>query len=564
MKRFLVILFVVGVVFNAFSAMEFGTYLSSGATIIGFDTTNNITLWNPDTSSPYLGFQLKISGAAAPGINYWAFYQNYFNANLLSGSYLKDGSFLGSGGGFNTHVQFWQKWGELVLFLNENWRINMYQPFLRFSDSVGSDNAVGVHGRFWNLFGSGAEFKFTLMDYKNELFESSVSENKNETAFIFRLAKDDFDISGIKIALGTTVGFAWYQRPRQTSNYNEYIEKSWREGQYNVAGVNAGVSGGFGIFSFNIGGEVGRSFAPDQFPVPDEEMTTRFLLGNTNSLVYKISTKLGVNEPKTIGGIELTYIVTGLQPSYRQYLGGVVDPSSGKAFNYFEEFLQFTYALPLKIVNLKSYLKYYHPYKFDPWTDFDGIEHNDYYLIQFLTQRKMLIKSSGHGLDWISELYAEFKGGVKSIIELEQYYGFDYLGFQSFENWIRHIAFKLNFENQFARIIPMIKFFNFDKPEKSFYGFGLESTVNILSWLKFYSRFGFMSGNLSEGIISESGLISWTSFFGQLQIYPANNTRILVEYGDGSDMDNNLIADSGIVKGSETGKRINIFAEMYF
>jgi len=107
----------------------------------------------------------------------------------------------------------------------------------------------------------------------------------------------------------------------------------------------------------------------------------------------------------------------------------------------------------------------------------------------------------------------------------------------------------------------MAKIFNLQEPEKTFVGFGIESTVNITSWLKFYTRLGVMRGYYER--LSRSGNISWSSFYGELQAYPAANTKVVLRYGNGGDMDKG-IGDFDFVNGAETQNLINIEAEMYF
>ncbi|MGC8766994.1 MAG: hypothetical protein ACP5QP_04770 [Brevinematia bacterium] len=571
MKRLLILFFVLVVVQFSFGGIEFGTYTKLGTTINSTLATNNIRVWSLDVGSPYGNFELNLQGAAASGINFWTIFKSSFNAGYVSGGYIS--SYLGAYD-FASHIQFWQKWGESVFFLSESWRINMYQPLLQFASGVGTINSGGVYLRLPNLFGSGFEFKSTLVDYANELIEKSAQENKNESAITFRLSRYDMKdpILNNTIGLGVTGGFLLYQISRNTNDWNVYVEDSWRKGQYNVLGLDANYTGsipGLSGFSFNISGEVGRSFAPESVSLPLPNGWTesdwalhRFLLGDNDALVYKFVTKLGYNSPKVIGGIEFTYSVVGLQPNYRQYLGGAVDPASGRSSDYFEQFVQLSYAFPVKFVNLKSYMKYVHNYDWETWVDSSGLEHNDYNIWQFLFQEKMLSKSASHYLEWITELYASFKGGVKFIGELQQYFGRDYLLQFDPEKWFRHLVLSLDFENEFAKIRPMVKFFNLQEPDKSFLGFGVESTVNLLSWVKFYSRLGVMRGYQER--VSLSGNLSWTSFFGQLQIYPAGNTRILITYGNGGDMDTGLVGDVDFVRGAETANKINIEAEMYF
>lgn len=570
MKRVLILFFVLVMVGFSFAGVEFGTYAKVGTSINSSVVTNDIRLWSLDTGSPYGNFELNLQGAAAAGINFWTIFKSSFNSGYASGGYIS--SYLGAYD-FASHIQFWQKWGEAVFFLNEGWRVNMYQPLLQFANSVGTANGGGIYARLPNIFGTGFEFKSTLIDYANELIEKSAQENKNESAISFRISRYDIkDFLNNNIGIGVTGAFLIYQISRNTNDWNIYVQDSWMKGQYNVLGVDANYTGGIpGIpgFSFNLSGEVGRSFAPENvsLPVPEgwsesDWMTHRFLLGDDDALVYKVVTKLGYDNPKVVGGIEFTYSVVGLQPNYRQYLGGAADPASGRSSDYFEQFVQLAYAFPIKFVNLKSYMKYVHNYDWDVWVDSSGVKHDDYNIWQFLFQDKMVSKNASHYLEWITELYASFKGGVKFIGEFQQYFGRDYLLQVDPETWFRHLVLSLDFENEFAKIRPMVKFFNLQDPNKSFLGFGVESTVNILSWVKFYSRLGVMRGYQER--VSLSGNLSWTSFFGQLQIYPAGNTRVLITYGNGGDMDTGLVGDVDFVRGAETANKISIEAEMYF
>lgn len=571
MKRFcLGVLIIVLSVSCVFAGVEFGTYAKLGTTINSAIITNNIRLWSIDSGSPYGNFEINLQGAAASGINFWTIFKSSFGGTYLSGGYLS--SYLGTYD-FASHIQFWQKWGEAVFFYNEGWRVNMYQPLLQFSADVGTGNDAGVHSRIPNIFGSGFEFKTTLIDYANELIEKSVVENKNETLLMYRISRYDIkDPIGNNIGIGSTGGFLVYQLSRNTNDWNVYVENSWKKGQYNVLGLDIAYTGSIPFvkgLSFNLSGEVGRSFAPESInlPVPDgwtegDWMLHRFLLGDNNSLVYKFVGKIGYDDPKAIGGIEFTYSVVGLQPNYRQYLGGSTDPASGRQYDYFEQFVQLSYAFPVKFVNLKSYMKYSHNYEWDVWVDTDGKQHDDYNIWQFLFQESMVSKNTSHYLEWISELYVAFKGGVKLIGELQQYFGRDYLLQIDPKGWFRHLVLSLDFENEFAKIRPMLKMFNLQDTERFFLGFGLESTVNILSWVKFYSRLGVMRGYQER--VSRSGNLAWSSFFGQLQIYPAGNTRVMISYGNGGDMDTGLVGDVDFVKGAETENKINVEAEMYF
>lgn len=569
-KIFLVVLGILVSVSLGFSGIEFGTYTKLGMTIDSSVVTNDIRLWSISSGSPYGNFEINLQGAAAPGINFWSIFKSSFSSTYSSGGYIS--SYLGTYD-FSSHIQFWQKWGEAVFFLNQGWRVNMYQPLLQFAAGVGTGNNAGIHARIPNIFGSGFEFKSTLIDYANEIIEKSVQENKNETAITYRISRYDIkDFIGNTIGIGTTGGFVLYQLPRNTNDWNVYVEESWKKGQYNVLGLDFNYTGGIpGIkgFSFNISGELGRSFAPESVNLPAPEgvsesdwMFQRFILGDSNSMVYKFVVKLGYDEPKSIGGVEFTYSVVGLQPNFRQYLGGSADPASGRQSDYFEQFVQISYAFPVKFVNIKSYMKYTHNYEWDVWVSSDGTTHDDYNIWQFLFQEKMESKNSSHYLEWITELYASFKGGVKLIAELQQYFGRDYLLQIGPTDWFRHLVFSMDFENEFAKIRPMTKLFNLQNTDKFFVGFGLESTVNILSWIKFYSRLGVMRGYQER--VSRSGNLAWTSFFGQLQVYPAGNTRVLISYGNGGDMDTGLVGDVDFVRGAETENRINIEAEMYF
>ena len=570
-KLILVMVFVFSFYFLGFSGVEFGTYTRIGLNVNSSLITNDIRIWYVDPSSPYGNFEINLNAAAAPGVNFWTIFKTGFGSTYSSGGYIS--SYLGAYD-FSSHVQFWQKWGEAVMFYNEGWRINMYQPLLQFSSDVGTDKDGGVYSRIPNIFGTGFEFKATLIDYANELVEKSVGENKNETALVFRISKYDIkDPLGNTLGIGSTGGFLLYQLPRNTNDWNVYVEDSWKKGQYNVLGLDLSYSGGIpGIrgLSFNLSGEVGRSFAPESvsLPVPEgwnesDWMLHRFLLGDNESLVYKFVGKVGYDDPKTIGGVEFTYSVVSLQTNFRQYLGGSVDPASGRQRDYFEQFAQLSYAFPVKFVNVKSYMKYVHNYDWDVWEDSKGIKHDDYNIWQFLFQEKMVSKNPSHYLEWITEIYASFKGGVKFIGELQQYFGRDYLNQIDLEGWFRHLVLSLDFENEFAKIRPMAKLFNLQNIEEKFFlGFGLEITVNILSWVKFYSRLGVMRGNQER--VSRSGYIAWTSFFGQLQFYPAGNAKIFLSYGEGNDMNTGLVGDVDFVRGAETDNKINITGEMYF
>ncbi|MEN2998608.1 MAG: hypothetical protein ABDH28_06205 [Brevinematia bacterium] len=571
MKRvILVVLGIVGCISFVFAGVEFGTYARIGMEINSSVVTNDVRLWSIDANSPYGNFELNLQGAAASGINFWTIFKSSFNSTYSSGGYLS--SYLGSYD-FASHVQFWQKWGEAVFFYNEGWRVNMYQPLLQFSAGVGTGYNAGIHIRLPNFLGSGFEFKTTFIDYANEVLEKSFQENKNETLLMYRIARYDIkDPLGNNFGIGTTGGFLLYQLPRLSDNWSLYVEESWKKGQYNVLGLDLSYSGSIPFvrgLSFNLSGEVGRSFAPENIslPVPvgwteSDWMLHRFLLGDDNAMVYKFVSKIGYDAPATIGGIELTYVVVGLQPNYRQYLGGNADPGSGRQYDYFEQFIQISYAFPVKFVNIKSYLKYCHSYDWPVWVGSDGKEHNDYNIWQFLFQEKMESKNTSHYLEWVSELYASFKGGVKFIGEFQQYFGRDYLDQVNSTNWFRHLVFSLDFEDEFAKLRPMVKMFNLQDLEKFFIGFGVEATVNLLSWIKFYSRLGVMRGYQER--VSRSGNLAWTSFFGQLQIYPANNAKIFISYGNGGDMDKGLVGDPDFVKGAEIDNRVRIEAEMYF
>jgi hypothetical protein len=570
-------IFVLAILFLSFAyfgyaGVEFGTYMKVGSTINGNKVTNDILLWSLNTDSPYGNFEIQANAAAAPGINFWSIFKSSVSVGYVSGGYIANSSYLADYD-FASHVQFWQKWGEMVFFYNESWRINMYQPLLQFSLSVGTGNNGGIHTRLPNFLGSGFEFKFTLIDYANELLEKSAQEPKNETALTFRFSRYDIKeplLDGT-LGVGVTGGFELYQLPRNTNDYDYYVSNSWEKGQYNVLGLDLSYSGSLkwvpGL-SYSLMGEVGRSFAPENVPnvVPDgwtkdDWMFHRFVLGDVDSLVYKISAKISYDQPKTIGGIEITYSVVSLQTNFYQYLGGAADPASGRQRDYFEQFIQLSYAFPVKFVNLKSYMKYTHNYDFPAWVDSDGVRHDDYNIWQFLLQEKMASKNSSHYLEWISELYAVFKGGVKGIITFEQYFGRDYLLQVGPTNWFRHLSFALDFENEFAKLKPMAKIFNLQEPEKTFVGFGIESTVNITSWLKFYTRLGVMRGYYER--VSGSGNISWSSFYGELQVYPAANTRVVLRYGNDVDMDRG-VGDNDFVGGAETQNLIKIEAEMYF
>lgn len=564
----LVVLFV-GSAF-VFGGVEFGTYAKIGFSTKSDIVTNEIRLWSLDIGSPYGNFEINLQGAAAPGVNFWTIFKSFFNSTYSSGGYLF--SYLGAYD-FSSHIQFWQKWGEAVFFYNQGWRVNMYQPLLQFAGGVGTGHNGGVHVRFPNVFGSGFEFKATLIDYANEILEKTAEENKNETALVFRVARYDVkDPIGNMLSVGVTGGFVIYQLPRRTNDWSFYVEESWRKGQYNVLGMDLGYGGGIpGVpgLSFNLSGEVGRSFAPENIDLPipsgwseSDWMLHRFVFGDNEALVYKFVAKVGYDNPRLIGGIEFTYTTVGLQTNFRQYLGGNADPASGRQYDYFEQFVQVSYAFPVKFVNIKSYMKYAHNYDWPVWTDPEGKQHDDYNIWQFLFQEKMVSKNASHYLEWITELYAAFKGGVKFIGELQQFFGRDYLFQVGSTNWFRHLVFSLDFENEFAKLRPMVKLFNLQDAERFFLGFGLESTVNILSWVKFYSRLGVMRGYQER--VSRSGNLSWTSFFGQLQIYPASNTKIMLSYGSGGHMDAGLVGDVDFVRGAETEHRVNVEAEMYF
>ncbi|MFN4245012.1 MAG: hypothetical protein ACK4F9_02555, partial [Brevinematia bacterium] len=262
MKRFiLVIILVCGFGFLAFSGVEFGTYAKVGLNVNSSLITNDIRIWSVDPGSPYGNFEINLNGAAASGINFWTIFKSGFGSTYSSGGYIS--SYLGAYD-FASHIQFWQKWGEAVFFYNEGWRINMYQPLLQFSSSVGTDKGAGIHSRLPNILGSGFEFKVTFIDYANELVEKSVGENKNETALVFRFSRYDIkDPIGNTFGIGSTGGFLLYQLPRNTNDWNVYVEDSWKKGQYNVLGLDLSYVGGIpGVrgLSFNLSGEVGRSF----------------------------------------------------------------------------------------------------------------------------------------------------------------------------------------------------------------------------------------------------------------------------------------------------------------
>lgn len=573
MKRVcLIVLINLVVVYSMFAGVEFGTYAKVGASIRSDVVTNDIRIWSLEQGSPYGNFEINLQGAAAPGINFWTIYKSSFNSTYSSGGYLPESLYLGRGD-VAAQIQFWQKWGEAVFFYNQGWRVNMYQPLLQFSAGVGTAQNSGVFARIPNIFGSGFEFKATLIDYANEINEKSAQENKNETAIVFRISRYDIkDPIGNTFGIGSTGGFLIYQLPRNTNDWSVYVEDSWKKGQYNVLGLDLSYGGsipGFSGFSFNLSGEVGRSFAPENINLPapsgwneSDWMLNRFIFGDSNAIVYKYVIKIGYDNPRLIGGIEFTFSSVGLQPNFRQYLGGNADPASGRQNDYFEQFVQISYAFPVKFVNIKSYMKYSHNYDWPIWTDSEGKQHDDYNIWQFLFQEKMVSKNASHYLEWITELYASFKGGVKFIGELQQYFGRDYLLQVGSTNWFRHLVLSLDFENEFAKIRPMLKLFNLQDPNKFFLGFGLESTVNLLSWVKFYSRLGVMRGYQER--VSRSGALSWTSFFGQLQVYPAPNTRVLLSYGNGGHMDAGLVGDVDFVRGAETENRVNVEAEMYF
>jgi len=571
-RIFILVVLFLGIVCVGYAGVEFGTYMKVGANIESMEITNDVLLWNLSGGSPYGNFEIQAIAAAAPGVNFWSIFKSSVSGGYVFGGYTADSSYLANYD-FASHVQFWQKWGELVLFYNAGWRVNMYQPLLQFAGGVGTGNNAGIHGRFPDFLGSGFEFKFTLIDYANELLEKSAQEPKNETALTFRFSKYDIKEPLLEgtIGVGVTGGFELYQLPRRTNDYDYYVSESWEKGQYNVLGADFSYSGSLrwvpGL-SYSFLGEVGRSFAPESAPnvVPDgwtkdDWMLHRFLLGDVDSLVYKVVAKISYDQPKTIGGIEITYSVVALQTNFYQYLGGAADPASGRQRDYFEQFIQFSYAFPVKFVNLKSYMKYVHNYDFPAWIDDEGVLHDDYNIWQFLFQEKMASKNASHYLEWISELYVVFKGGVKGIISFDQYFGRDYLLQIGSTNWFRHLSFALDFENEFAKIKPMAKVFNLQEAEKTFVGFGIESTVNITSWLKFYTRLGVMRGYYER--VSRSGNTSWSSFYGELQVYPAGNTRVVVRYGNGGDMDRG-IGDFDFVNGAETQNSVNIEAEMYF
>ncbi len=477
-------------------------------------------------------FELKFNGAYA-GWNFWT----------KAGATVYRGSTSDSLSSWEAHIQKRSegKTGyEVVFYMNES-RLWLEQPLLSFTGSVGdSSTKAGVYWNLWNYWG--LYFKGFLIDYKDDDKITSWG-TKHETGFGNRITTS-LNLGDITMNLGTTWIFELYRHNDESITPVWGYETNRINGLYRAIGADVSITVPLTFLpgsSFFFATEVGNSYSPENMSSTYEEDVSRwkmFLRGDDKSYIYKTVLKLGLSTD--LGNFSIDSYIYGAQPNWMSYLGGAGN-------NWFEEFFQITYMFPIKAIDFKSYIKYSHVYDW-PQEDFHvwGYDKPNF--------------DTDQTLEVGSEVNIEFKKGFRFKVFNQKVEGKDYL--QSKGYW-DHLLAEMTVENEFARIKPQFKIYYLGDDERQMTAYGLETLVNITDWLKFYARYALVNG--SQVYKSQNGHDSWQNFFGQLQVYPANNTQIFLEYGDGGGTDNDLVNDADLIKnGLESVNKIKLTTKFWF
>jgi hypothetical protein len=220
----------------------------------------------------------------------------------------------------------------------------------------------------------------------------------------------------------------------------------------------------------------------------------------------------------------------------------------GTGGNWFEEFFQFLYSFPLKMIDFEFNMKYAHPVyatiaKFgSPVLPTKTIVNTNWVWGYNIWDYTEGVYGTGQVLAYYAKLSVQFKKGIKFFAS--------YIVYKpgSIELWGGNnkyddnkdndaLFFELKFENETGKINLQYKIYRafYDDPAYRIEAGGLELVANISSQLKLYSRVLLM--NSGGAILTSSGSSTWWNYFGQIQYYPVNNMGIFLEFGNGGDSD---------------------------
>ena len=509
-----------GITWNAFMEGGFQWYNSANTTIV----TNGIWAVLPYQDNRYGYYELKMNLLSDNGWNGWGNLQMNILDSAVNLMQLKNGSI---------HFSYRPNKLNFSLIRNENWTW-LGQPYLSIFGQKNTDIKTVT------LFFENTDAILKGLHNKVVVYAKDVNNNYFGTRF-----------DG-PYKIGKIISGSWGAT---------FAIKRWKAVSNNTvnalaADVNANIILPNSINVF-LGLEVARMDEPWR-----GALSNTFFIGAIQGWAYRLEAKASL--PTAGGNFGLN--------TYFLYQGKNFDANdqlAGTGANWFEEFFQFTYAFPLKMIDFEFNVKYGHPVYVasgklgDPNNPTSTVSQTDWIWGYHFWEYNEAVFGTGQVLQYFAKLNIQFKKGVKFYTSYTVFKpgSIELWGSDSSKKYDdAHdndaLFFELRFENETGKINVQYKIFRpfYEDPIYRIDVAGLELVVNISSQLKLYSRILLM--NSGGKVLSSSGSTTWWNYFGQIQYYPVNNLGIYLEFGNGGDSDKMTSSEGATRSAKEFERKI--------
>jgi len=555
MKRYINYLFFLIIIlvckFYADGSFSVGIYGNLESTLR--DQSSKIITTNADwyITDPKGYIELKLSGLNFEGFNLWSklganiefqkgnLYQmnQYFPNVGITNPDTKNDNFTFHQ--FEAHIQKSFDLSKVIqikgsklnlIFFRSQDRTYIGQPYLDFfGDIFDGDTKTGLQWEAINLWGFNS--MGFIIDYRSDLKDLE-SADKFAYAFAIRVNRDIWKSTILNANFGITGGGNQYFLSSLIESFG--IKYSLLKNYYyNVLGCDLTINGDNPLIgSYYLFNGIGRSYAPEKYPF--EYYPFISLLGNSNSLIWDMEAKW--NRKFEFGNIDFGTLYAGFylhlkQPNFQGFMGASVD-------NKYIEKIDLTYHFPVKAVSISSYMEYKHNYEMA----------SNYHIWEIGNIYDSSVELKRH-----IDLNIMFKNGFSFNIAYDNQAGLNYLG--SFDpEGLNFITLVTKGEGKFGKISPQLKIVALGDTNKQVITTGIEILVNLSSWSQLYSRFGYAQ---SAGFWKTSeGNLDWWNAFIQLQFKTGDNSKILLELGNGGDTGDGLVSDADLIKGKIFDKKV--------